>query len=54
MDRGKNIQIIFKKIIYYNFDYDNEDESNKLFDLIKEGEEENIINEKKENDYELL
>ena len=49
----KTFKLYLKKIINDNFDYDNEDESNKLIALIEE-EEENVINEKKENDYELL
>ena len=49
----KTFKLYLKKIINDNFDYDNEDESHKLIALIEE-EEENVINEKKENDYELL
>ena len=45
----KTFKLYLKKIINDNFDYDNEDESNKLIALIEE-EEENVINEKKENE----
>lgn len=47
----KTIKLYLKKIINDNFDYDNEDESNKLMPLI---EEEKVIGEKRENDNEHL